>query len=268
MTDVIDIGSNSVRLLSHGKKTAIVTRLAENMTDSLDKNSMDRTVEALKRLCSLATMPCLAFATEAVRKANNKDEFLEIVKQNTGLTVDVISGDEEAEIGYLGATYNIFGKATVIDLGGASCEIAYGENGKIKYKRSFPFGCVTMTDAFGDDLFGIKRHVASVLDMPNFNAKTIAVGGTATSLAAIAQNLPYYDQLKVHGYKMEVTDIGRVILEIIDGKEFPSLDPKRRKTLAQGAVVLKTLAEKLDIKSFTISETDNMEGYLIKKGLF
>ena len=268
--NIIDIGSNSVRLFDGKVKTVITTRLAENMVCGvLDSHSMERTVAAIKSLSELAKGPCLAFATEAVRKATNKADFIEAVKKQTGITIDVLSGEQEAEISYMGATFGYNGNAAVIDLGGASCEIIFGNNGKIIYKASFPFGCVTMKDKFNNDLDGITGYVCALLnDLPSYTADSyIAVGGTATALAAMAQNLPVYDPTKVDGYKLESSVISQLIDQTIGGATFPTLQENRRKTIIQGAMALNAVISRLGQSSVTVSEKDNLEGYALKHNL-
>ncbi|MBR2967276.1 MAG: hypothetical protein IKC35_00680 [Clostridia bacterium] len=265
--NVIDIGSNSVRLLSNGKKTVITTRLAENMANGeLDKKSITRTVEGIIALKNSVSGACYVFATEAVRAANNKQEFLDQVKHATGLTVDVISGDTEAEISFLGATNGYMGSAVVVDLGGASCEIIFGNNSKIQYKRSFPFGCVKLVNLFAKDYAAIEQHVKSQLsNLPCFDAdKYVAVGGTATSLAAMAQNLTAYDPNRVHGYLLQKSDISQLMQELASGKEFATLSPMRKATVMQGATALKAILSCLNKTKIEISESDNLEGYAMR----
>lgn len=265
--NVIDIGSNSVRLLSNGKKTVITTRLAENMTNGLlNEISIKRTVDGILTLANSVTDKCYVFATEAVRSASNQQLFLEQVKLATGLTVDVISGDTEAEISYLGATDGYNSDAVVIDLGGASCEIIFGKCGKIQYKRSFPFGCVKLYNLFGSDLNKIRNHVTKTLDeLPALAAsKYIAVGGTVTSLAAMAQNLCVYDTNKVHGYVLTLDDVRRTTKDLLDGKEFATLSSMRKKSILQGAAALFSIMKRLEITNIEISEKDNLEGYCLR----
>ena len=268
--NIIDIGSNSVRLFDGKVKTVITTRLAENMTGGeLDHSSMQRTVDAIKSLSENAGGHCLAFATEAVRKATNKADFIEAVRATTGIVIDVLSGEQEAEISYMGATLGFTGSAAVIDLGGASCEVIFGAARKIVYKASFPFGCVTMKDKFNDDLDGITEYVNSLLKgLPSHSAdRYIAVGGTATALAAMAQGLPVYDPSKVDGYSLESSVISRLIVQTIAGKTFPTLQENRRKTIVQGATALSAVIARLGQNSVTVSEKDNLEGYALKHNL-
>ncbi len=269
MVNIIDIGSNSVRLFDGTNKTIVTTRLAHNMRgDILDAHSMEVTAAAVADLWSRTKGKCYAFATEAVRKASNKEEFLKLVFSRTGLNVDVIDGDAEAEISYLGATRGLPKAATVIDLGGASCELIFGDEKGITYKRSFPFGCVMLTDKFGDDLNGITRFVLDLLHpLPGIRPDLrIAVGGTATSLAAMAGRLEVYDPRKTDGYFLSA----KTIVELIGalGKTtFPTLDANRKKTIAQGATALCAVMRALNADGVIISESDNLEGYAIKHNL-
>lgn len=263
--NIIDIGSNSVRLFCGGKKTVITTRLAENMRGGLlAPESINRTVDAICSLNELGGGSCLAFATAAVRNASNKSDFLDLVFARTGIKVDVISGEKEAEIGFLGATEGV-GRAAVIDLGGASCEIIFGSSGKISYKHSFPFGCVSLTDRFGSDLQQITKFVSEALSSVPYMrvSKYIAIGGTATSLAAMNLGLSEYDASKVHGSTLTLPQITSLIDGVIAQKDYPTLSPMRRKTIAQGATALVATVKALGQTQIEISEKDNLEGYLL-----
>lgn len=265
--NVIDIGSNSVRLLSNGKKTVITTCLAKDMAfDALSPDSIKRTIDAIKTLSCLANGKCVAFATEAVRKASNKNEFIRDVYLATGIETHVLSGDEEAEISYLGASMDYGDNVAVIDLGGASCEIVFGNDGRINYKRSFPFGCVLLADKFGTDAESIKKYVCSLLcDLPDLKAKRyVAVGGTATSISAAVMGLETYDPKKVHGYELSLTKTENFIKEIFEGKDFRVVSPMRKKTIFQGGVALCTVMNLLGQNELIVSEKDNLEGYAIK----
>ncbi len=269
--NIIDIGSNSVRMYTFGQKTVITTRLAENMTDDrLDKAAMDRTVKAIQLLCNNANGNCYAFATAAVRRAQNQEEFLQLVKENTGLCVDVISEQEEAEISFIGATMKCDSDqaAYVIDLGGASCETVQGQDLKPSYSNSLPFGCVTLKDQFGDDLIAIDRYVKKNYIINAFIADIyLVVGGTATALAAMDLKLKEYDTEKVNGHYLYTHDITNLINELKAGKEFPTLSSQRRKTILQGAAALRAILGCLNISCIEVSDKDSLEGYAIKHRL-
>lgn len=261
--NIIDIGSNSVRLFDGKNKTVVTTRLAEGMSgDMLSPASMQRTAEAIERLY---TGDCIAYATEAVRKALNKQTFLDLVYKTTGLKIRVLSGEEEAEISFIGATKGFSGRATVIDLGGASCEIIFGENGKINYCRSFSFGCVTLSDKFGQNRAEIVRFIRQMLDVSPFSgSKCFAVGGTVTSLAAMEKGLSVYDRELVNGTILSVASIDSLLSRVKLGEDFPTLSLERRKSIFEGGVAITAVMDKLQIDAVTVSESDNLEGFAQK----
>ena len=141
---VIDIGSNSVRLMfvADGKvlyKTLQTTRLGEGLAEKplLKAEAIERSALAVSdfynRAITEGAEKVLCFATAAVRTAENRQLFLDRVSALCGLTVEVISGEEEAEIGILGALGNKDGG--VIDIGGASTEIVVKKDGALLYKE-------------------------------------------------------------------------------------------------------------------------------------
>ena len=260
MYSVIDIGSNSVRLLCDGKKTIVTSQLSLGMKDGvLDDKSIERTVNAIEFLIKNTDTPIYAFATEAVRKATNKQIFLDLVKSRCDLSIDVLSGEEEAKMSFVGATYGQNGKINVIDLGGASCEIALGQNGKIIRDVSDRFGCNY------SELSAFVR--SNLVNAPSGGEKVIAVGGTATSLAAVAQKLAKYDAKQTDGYFLSLDDIDNAIEEMKNGKISSVVDIKRSKVILQGAIALRLVIAYLGFSGAYISERDNLEGYAIFKKL-
>jgi exopolyphosphatase/guanosine-5'-triphosphate,3'-diphosphate pyrophosphatase len=154
MTDkinVIDLGSSSVRMccISNGNvlfKKSIVTRLAENKANGLlDKISMERTADAVvdfyKEAKDLGGQIYI-FATAAVRNALNGRDFAGRLQELTGERVEILSGEQEAEIGILGALRGKDG--ALIDIGGGSTEIIVSRGGKIVYEKSLQLGAVNL----------------------------------------------------------------------------------------------------------------------------
>ena len=157
-TAVIDIGSNSVRLMmmADGKvlyKTLNTTRLGEGIASSpfLKDEAISRTASAVADFFSRAkregAVDVYAFATAAVRSAENGSAFIDRVKELCELDVEIISGEEEAEIGILGALGEKDGG--IIDVGGASTEIIIRAGGTIIYKKSVNIGVVRLKDLCG-----------------------------------------------------------------------------------------------------------------------
>lgn len=158
---VIDVGSNSVRLMlvADGKvlyKTLDTTRLGEGIAFSprLKEEAQERTANAIAAFKNRAEAEgaaiVYAYATAAVREAENKDEFLRLVKEKSGIDLSVLSGEEEAALGMSGALHSADG--ATLDVGGASTEIAVRHAGKIVYKKSVPLGVVRLKDLCGRDL--------------------------------------------------------------------------------------------------------------------
>lgn len=285
MKTVIDIGSNSVRLMvcDRGtvKKDLITTKLSENLffTGELDKHAMRRTADAVKTLAerarSLGSVPYL-FATEAVRSGKNSTEFLKLVTEETGLTADVLNGQEEAHCGFLGATYghgSEIGNA-VLDIGGASSELAVGKDYP-SYAVSIPVGAVKLFDACGRDREKLKAEISSALprygQVPLFE-NLIAIGGTGTTLAAYDLKLENYDPAFVHGHRISVARLHEITEELF-GKTVEELrhtsgiSPKRAEIISGGALLLQSIAQYLNVTHIQVSESDNLEGYLLLRRL-
>ena len=151
---VIDLGSNSIRLrVTHQLKEYV--RLSENMGPEriLQQVPMDRTLEALKKfkgiIDGLPNTHVVAIGTAATRQAKNQKEFLKRVKNETGLSLEVISGEREAYLDYLGAAHTLpLHNCLLMDTGGASTELILVQDGKPVNLTSLPFGSVTISQRF------------------------------------------------------------------------------------------------------------------------
>lgn len=277
---VIDIGSGSVRLLLGGKKTTVMTKLGEglNATGKLSEAAMKRTVLTVKDFVMTARMAgaeVYAFATEAVRAASNRSEFLSAVVEECGVRVEIISGNEEAEIALLGACPD--GAATVVDIGGASVEIVSGCDNELSFVKSLPLGMVRLTERAGGnpDLMqayavkGLRRYGGVKI-----NGELIGVGGTFTSLAAMALGLKKYNVDKVHGYiltREAVKDLRNKLVEAGDPKKisalYPVLPAMRSELITAGAVFVLELFDYLGVNSIKVSDADNLDGFARYKKL-
>ena len=276
---IIDIGSNSVRLLlTNGvffNKKLITTRLAENKSqlNELNLNSVLRTVDAITQFQTLAkeqgVTKIYAFATEAVRSSKNRSEFLQLVKNATGLEVDVLSGELEAEIGLLGA--NLGSDGSIIDIGGASTEIAVQKGGKIIYKKSVPLGAVSLSQIPFKSNMELKLYVDDITrefkGAPVFNVK--AIGGTSTALATVDLKLEFYDPLKTDGHYLSLTNLEKITNEAFSVSpsilcERYAITKSRAEVLSGGAYILESILKTLNLSGVSVSEKDNLEGYFYK----
>lgn len=280
MDAVIDIGSNSVRLMTDdgkavNRKTLASTTLADGLalTGYLSDEAMDRTAAAIRTFVAEARRRgadnIYVFGTEAMRAAKNGKAFKARLEEENGLTVDVISGETEARLGLMGAAGDIAGEATVVDIGGASVEIVRGNADRITYAKSAPLGMVRLIDLVGSEKNAIERFIERELPVFGIVSGTddaIAIGGTATSLASMDLRQTVYNPDEIHGHILTLASLSRLRDEIFSTLDlisrFPTLTPNRARVIGHGAIMLLSIVEYLGLEQITVSEHDNMEGYL------
>ena len=282
MIGVIDIGSNSVRLMlwADGKtlfKRILTTRLAKDMQNrQLAGPSMARSAEAVSffygEAINAGAERVLAFATAAVRMAENGGEFCRLVKELCPLEVDVLSGEVEAGLASLGALDG--GDGTVIDVGGASSEVFVRENGSACYAKSFPLGAVTLFERAGDDFEKCQKIVKETFaSLPALHGNAVySVGGTATSLACILLGLQEYSAEKVQNFYLSLCDLESLrdrlfSLTAEERKSIKGLDASRADIIAGGACILEEIVRHAKCGGMRVSDRDNLEGYLYKRGI-
>lgn len=293
----VDIGSNSVRLwvgqmsrplreLDRGLET---TRLGAAAREGrLDEEAMEATVNALKgfalRIRAAGAAAVSGAATAAVREAENGGELLVRVWEGAGLSVPAIPGELEAELSYSGVLRSLPGEPgkegalLVIDVGGGSTELVLGTlSGRILDRESLPLGAVRLTGRFLEDeaarpealealLDHVRREAGAVAGrFPAGDALVAAVGGTATSVAALAQQLEEYDPERVHGYTMERGELERLLdrlsrMPLAERRKLRGLSPRRAEIIVAGVAILNVLLEVLGADRFTVSEADLLQG--------
>ena len=281
----IDVGSNSVRLMvmADGKtlyKQLETTRLSQGLaqTGVLTSEAIERTARAVQMFAAAAELngagTPYVFATAAVRSAANGGEFVARVKELTGIDVDVISGEEEAACGLAGALGGRDGG--IVDLGGASTEITVRRGGSTVYSKSVNIGTVRLFDMAGQE----KPALQAVIDekLAEYGAPDLSrdrmygVGGTATSLAAVFLGLEKYDPNAVHGtvltaaWLKEEADI-LLSMTTEERKRVKGMDVRRADVIAGGCLLLYNILARFGAAALTVSESDNLEGYVILKGL-
>lgn len=281
----IDIGSNSVRLMmwADGKtlyKRINTTRLGEDLvsTGVMSPAAMHRTAAAVRDFAAAAAedgaAKVYAFATAAVRRAANREEFLGEVRRVAGIEVDVISGEEEAEIGILGALGNSDGG--MIDVGGASTEIIVRRGGKSVYAHSADVGAVRLYDACGSDYDKLNGFITAALaeygEVPACGAMC-AIGGTATTMAAVALALEKYDPAVIDGTRIGVAQAGEMAKKLLsmpvdEVMKMRGMDPRRADIIGGGSLLMYRIMRMLGLSEITVSERDNLEGYVaLREGL-
>lgn len=279
---VIDIGSNSVRLMLWADgplyKRVVTTRLAEGLSASgvLSDEACSRTVAAIGGLCREgreAGARIAAFATAAVRSASNGRAFCDRVKRECGVEVDVVSGEEEALLGLCGALGDSDGG--IIDIGGASTEVCIRRGGNIAFSVSLPVGVVRLLERCGQDkekLIGAVREAVRPLAAARGKDRLYAIGGTASTLASIRLGLSEYDAGKLAGLSLSAQYLGEIGerllgLTVEQRKRIPGMDVRRADVIAGGAVLLYEAVCALGADEVRFSDGDNLEGYLLRRGM-
>jgi len=277
---VIDIGSNSVRLMmSAGGKTIYkslnTTRLGEGLSidNRLKQNRIEQTAQAIKEFKEKAisedAVKVYAFATAAVRSSENRSDFIKRINE-LGIDVDVISGEEEARIGILGALKGNDGG--IIDIGGASTEITVQCKGKNIYSKSLDIGTVRLLDLCGQDKDKLDLYITDKIKEYGLipKAKMYAIGGTATTIAAIDLGLNVYDPTKINGHVITAIKSEEIKDKLLNlspeqRKNINGVEPTRAEVIGGGSLLMYKIIKMLDIPYIIVSEDDNLEGYLMSK---
>ena len=281
----IDVGSNSVRLMvmADGKtlyKQLDTTRLAEGLAQSgvLKPEAIERTARAVQIFAAAAELNGAGtphvFATAAVRSSKNGADFVARVKALTGIDVDVLSGEEEAACGILGALRGRDGG--IIDLGGASTEITLQQGGKTLYSKSVNIGTVRLFDMAGQDRSALQAAIDNLLNgygSLSLDGKDIyGIGGTATSLAALYHELEKYDPKVVEGTVLTrewlCAEAEKLLsLTVEERRALRGMEPRRADVIAGGCLLMYSILNRFNADRITVSESDNLEGYVLLKGL-
>jgi exopolyphosphatase / guanosine-5'-triphosphate,3'-diphosphate pyrophosphatase len=295
---VVDIGSNSTRLLiceREGERItaeleheSTVTRLGAGVDADgrLAEESMERVYAALdsyQRLIDRHDVQTkIAVLTSAVRDAANGREFADTVKERYGLEPHVLSGDEEAELTFLGAMSERDPAdetpTVVVDIGGGSTEVVIGRGRKATFHVSTQAGVVRQTERHihddpptEEELDETREDVRETLrqGVPEEQRQAvehaIAVAGTATSLGAIAQELEPYDPEKVHGYRLTRSECEEILTRLAaipldERREVPGLHPDRAPTIVAGVIILTEVLELFGLDEVEVSEHDILRG--------
>ena len=300
---VVDIGTNSTRLLigdvrESGAITELlrrtrVTRLGEGVdaTGALSDAAIARVLATLDEYAGeierLDVDARVAVLTSAVRDSANGSEFLEMVRDGYGLEARVLSGDDEAQLTFLGAMSDRDPAADtptlVVDVGGGSTELVIGHRRRVDFHVSLQAGVVRQSERhLSSDppdpaaLRAVGRDVRSLIERdvpPAVRAiaeRAIAVAGTATSLAAIDQSLDPYNSALVHGYWIELTTARLLLarlgsIPLAERRQVRGLHPDRAPTILAGIVILIEVLEAFGLEGFEASEHDLLRGAALSR---
>lgn len=289
----IGIGSNAIRLLAaqwqEGQLCAVRrerrgTRLFAGLIGgALTQQSMGSSVHAVAELAALArsdgAQEIFVFATSAVRDAVNGAEFTARCEAACEAPVEVLTGEEEAVLSYLGASEG--GSCGVIDIGGGSTEFTFGEENDILGAVSLQMGAVRMnaqtpvldarTYAQTVDrcLKMIGRDAQTLLAAPP-RAYWVGVGGTLTTLGAMQCGLPLFDSQTCEGMVMtagQVASWGKRLarMSMVERRQVIGLMPQRADIIPSGIAILEAAMRAFDMGELRLSAHGNMDGYLKRK---
>lgn len=305
----IDLGTNSCRLVIatptpssfHIVETfSKITRLGEGIINDneLSHNAIRRTVNAL-RVCAgvleeyAPIVKSRFVATAACRRAKNCKYFLDLVKKETGLNIEIISSQEEARLAVVGCVPLLprhIKRALVFDIGGGSTEVSLARmtsSGKaiIEGYVSLPYGVVTVSEAFPDhemtDLaydtiierthkilaeFEEKHHIAEAI--ANQEIQILGTSGTVTVLGAVHLNLPRYNRSVVDGLTLSRQDLMRTISKIKrmgdEGrKKHACIGAQKADLTIAGCAIIEGLVSFWNMSEVTIADRGIREGILL-----
>jgi exopolyphosphatase/guanosine-5'-triphosphate,3'-diphosphate pyrophosphatase len=300
-TAIVDIGSNTTRLyiaeIEAGRITeelerrTKVTRLGAGVDKDrrLSDDAMQRvydTLDGYRRLIDEhGASRAVAVLTSATRDAANGAAFAATVRDRYGLDPHVLKGEDEARLSFLGATSDRDPDATtptlVIDIGGGSTELIVGRGRTAEFFVSTQAGVVRQTERHidsdpptADELAALGADARAILaaavpdDRRRAVQHAIAVAGTATSLAAIAQDLDPYDATKVHGFLLSAEERDRLrdrlaSMTLEERRHVAGLDPARAPTIVAGVVILTEVMDLFGLDRIEVSEHDILRGAAI-----
>jgi len=304
----VDVGSNSVRLLvldDAGERILrriTTTRLAEGVdrTGRLADAAVARTVAAIVAFRDVwvaegvPTDPAHVriAATSAVRDADDRDRFLAAVLDAVGVPVDVISGSEEARLGFTGASGAVPSEdpCLVIDVGGGSTEMVVGRAGGVLASVSTQLGCVRLTEralhtdpptplelraargtaeaVLASGLASIERDLAAHgIGLADVRT-VVAVAGTATTLAALALGLEDYVESRIHGTVVDAATLDALTERlaastVAERAALGPVQPGRGEVLHGGAIVLSVALRLVGRPALVVSEADSLDALAV-----
>jgi exopolyphosphatase/guanosine-5'-triphosphate,3'-diphosphate pyrophosphatase len=291
----IDCGTNSIRLLIadvNGDSFREITREMEivRLGEGVDRNksfhpeAIERTLNATANfsheILRRGVEKIRFCATSATRDATNRDLFIDGVKAILGIEPEVISGEEEARLSFMGATQELKGLGApylVIDIGGGSTEFVFGSS-EVESAKSQNIGCVRMSERHftsipprASEIESAKADIdAAIMEASTFVPITkattvIAVAGTATTVAAAALQLESYDRYSIHLSRISAEKCSQIADRFLSMHReeiaaLPFMHPGRVDVIGAGSLVLSRILHFAKVDEFVASESDILDG--------
>lgn len=303
----IDVGTNSIRLLvadyengrlSNRRKKLAMTRLGKgvNETKMLDHKNMVDSLNAIDEFHHEAltegVQDVFIYATSAVRDAYNGIDFRQMVFNKTEIELEIISGNQEAALGFYGVELGFQsapgwnqeeGPFMIVDIGGGSTEFIYGGNGKMHDAISIDIGAVRLMGMHIQNDPLTQAEIEAVRATVKSQLRTIkklfgglpirrlvGIGGTVTTFTSIANNIDGYQPNLIHNSQMTASQVKEINQDIQsrtieERKSIIGLEARRADIAPCGGLILEGIFEIFGMGEMLVSDYDNLEGYLLKK---
>ncbi len=267
------MGTNTIKLqfasgeedFSEGLAMSKAARLGEGADTNLHPDSMQRAMEALEiyneEIKRRGADTVRLYATAATREAENGRDFLDRIAERFGWQCQVLSGEEEARLGFTGAGLGISSKLTLVDIGGGSTEISSGERTP-DVSKSFPVGALKQTKE--------PRDLSKIfIDLPEKKGELVGIGGTLRMLAAIRNGVTEYKRKDLHGAVIERQWLRELQEQVktlsLEGKrELCAMEPERADILEAGIEILSHLMDIYEAPRLTYSDYGMIEGFALR----
>jgi exopolyphosphatase/guanosine-5'-triphosphate,3'-diphosphate pyrophosphatase len=293
----VDCGTNSTRLLISDGRSQIerhmrVTRLGAGVdrTGRLDPEAIERTLSVMRDYRQIMDRYEVAgvriAATSASRDAANREDFFGPATEILGAAPELISGSEEAQLSFNGATRDlppVGGRSLVVDIGGGSTEFALGVD-ELESSLSVDMGCVRMTEKFlhhdpplpeelSNALSVVEQHLDDVArEVPGAGdaERFVGLAGTVTTIAAVELGLAEYSRDAIHHFVLTreaAEDVFRTLATEAteDRRHNPGLDPGRVDVIVGGCCVLIGIFRYFGFKECVVSEADILDGLILSQ---
>ncbi len=291
----LDIGSYSVRLLiaeiSNGDikillEKGAITSLGSGLRSEgyLKPDRIEETLKVLRHYKEdverSGVESVFAVATEAIRRAKNGKDFIELVKREIGFDVELISPEKEGKLAFLATAYSLKPKDPflVVDQGGASTEFIYGSDFKAKKIISLPIGIVNLTESFLkhdppldteiENLFNfLRRKIPSLKE--NIQ-EIIGLGGTITTVAALEYGVYPYEPQRIHGKKLSLENLEHWFKELVNlpshvrKEKYRQIEDKRAKVLPAGIAMFIEILRTFGKDKLTVGDWGVKHGIIVK----
>jgi exopolyphosphatase / guanosine-5'-triphosphate,3'-diphosphate pyrophosphatase len=295
---IIDVGTNSVKFrveerAADGRWSIVdraeVTRLGQDLhvTGRLGRDAIARTADAVTGMIEEAgrehAEAIVAIGTAGMRIAPNSDALIDAVRERTGVEVEIISGEEEARLAYLGAISELDpgdGSLVVFDTGGGSSQFTIGHWDRVDESFSVNVGAVRLTEHHGLDGVVDEATLTSALDaiaaeLTRLDGRpppesVVGMGGAVTNLAAVKHGLEVYDRDVVQGTILDRAEIDRQIdlyraRDADQRRHIRGLQPNRAEVILAGACIVRTVLVKLGRDALTVSDRGLRHGVLVER---